>query len=195
MQQVCPLPKQREKERNTVKLMEKRISGETVFDGKIMHVRRDIVELSDGSEAFREVVDHSGGVCVLALDNEECVLTVRQFRYPFERVLQEIPAGKLERGEDPDVAAARELREETGAVAGRMERLGEIYPTPAYCGEIIRMYLARDLVFGENDLDEGEFLDVERVPFDDLVEKVLAGEIRDAKTVTAVLKAKILLSK
>ncbi len=176
-----------------MKLTEKRLSGETVFDGKIMHVRRDIVELSDGSEAFREVVDHSGGVCVLALDDENRVLTVRQFRYPFERILQEIPAGKLERGEDPDVAAARELREETGAVAGRMEWLGEIYPTPAYCGEIIRMYLARDLVFGENDLDEGEFLDVERVPFDDLVEKVLAGEIRDAKTVAAVLKAKILL--
>ena len=178
-----------------MKLTEKRISGETVFDGKIMHVRRDIVELSDGSEAFREVVDHSGGVCVLALDDENRVLTVRQFRYPFEQVLQEIPAGKLERGEDPDEAAKRELREETGAVAGRMERLGEIYPTPAYCGEIIRMYLARDLVFGENDLDEGEFLDVVRVPFDELVEKVLAGEIRDAKTVVAVLKAKVLLSR
>ena len=177
-----------------MKLMEKRISGETVFDGKIMHVRRDIVELSDGSESFREVVDHSGGVCVLAVDDEGRVLTVRQFRYPFERVLREIPAGKLEKGEDPDKAAERELREETGAVAGKMERLGEIYPTPAYCGEIIRMYLARDLVFGENDLDEGEFLDVERVPFDELVEKVFAGEIRDAKTVTAVLKAKILLS-
>ena len=177
-----------------MKLTEKRISGETVFDGKIMHVRRDVVELSDGSEAFREVVDHSGGVCVLALDDENRVLTVRQFRYPFEQVLQEIPAGKLERGENPDEAAKRELREETGAVAGRMERLGEIYPTPAYCGEIIRMYLARDLVFGENDLDEGEFLDVVRVPFDELVEKVMTGEIRDAKTVVAVLKTKVLLS-
>ena len=174
-----------------MKLTEKRLSGETVFDGKIMHVRRDIVELSDGSETFREVVDHSGGVCVLALDDEERVLMVSQFRYPFERVLREIPAGKLERGEDPDTAAARELREETGAVAGRMERLGEIYPTPAYCGEVIRMYLT----FGENDLDEGEFLDVERVPFETLVEHVLAGEIRDAKTVAAVLKTKLILSR
>ena len=176
------------------KLTEKRLSGETVFDGKIMHVRRDIVELGDGSEAFREVVDHSGGVCVLAIDDEGRVLTVRQFRYPFERVLREIPAGKLEKGEDPDKAAERELREETGAVAGKMERLGEIYPTPAYCGEIIRMYLARDLTFGENDLDEGEFLDVERVPFDSLLEQVLTGEIRDAKTVAAVLKTKLLLN-
>lgn len=176
-----------------MKLTEKRLSGETVFDGKIMHVRRDIVELSDGSETFREVVDHSGGVCVLALDDEGKALMVSQFRYPFERVLREIPAGKLERGEDPDEAAKRELREETGAVAGRMERLGEIYPTPAYCGEIIRMYLARELTFGENDLDEGEFLDVDRVPFDTLVEQVLSGEIRDAKTVAAVLKAKLIL--
>lgn len=176
-----------------MKLMEKRLSGETVFDGKIMHVRRDIVELSDGSESFREVVDHSGGVCVLALDDEMRVLMVRQFRYPFERVLREIPAGKLECGEDPDTAAERELREETGAVAGHIERLGEIYPTPAYCGEIIRMYLARDLTFGENDLDEGEFLDVERIPFETLVEQVLAGEIRDAKTVAAVLKTKLIL--
>lgn len=176
-----------------MKLTEKRVSGETVFDGKIMHVRRDTVVLEDGSEAFREVVDHSGGVCVLAMDDENRILMVRQFRYPFERVLREIPAGKLERGEDPDQAAARELREETGAVAGNMQKLGEIYPTPAYCGEIIRMYLARDLIFGENDLDEGEFLDVERIPFDTLVEQVLSGEIRDAKTVAAVLKAKLIL--
>lgn len=176
-----------------MELVEKKISGETVFDGKIMHVRRDTVELGDGSEAFREVVDHSGGVCVLALDDENRVLMVRQFRYPFERVLREIPAGKLERGENPAEAAVRELREETGAVAGRMESLGEIYPTPAYCGEIIRMYLARDLVFGENDLDEGEFLDVERVPFETLVDQVLAGELRDAKTVAAILKTKLIL--
>ena len=176
-----------------MELKEKRLSGETVFDGKIMHVRRDIVELSDGSEAFREVVDHSGGVCVLALDDERRVLVVRQFRYPHEKVLCEIPAGKLERGEDPFEAAKRELREETGAVAQKWESLGEIYPTPAYCGEIIRMYLAQELDFGETALDEGEFLEVERVDFDLLVQKVLSGEIRDAKTVAAVLKAKLLL--
>ena len=174
-------------------LREKRLSGETVFDGKIMHVRRDIVQLSDGSEAFREVVDHSGGVCVLALDDEGRVLVVRQFRYPHEKVLCEIPAGKLERGEDPFEAAKRELREETGAVAQKWESLGEIYPTPAYCGEIIRMYMAQELDFGETALDEGEFLEVERIAFDSLVQQVLAGEIRDAKTVAAVLKAKLLL--
>ncbi|MBR3704648.1 MAG: NUDIX hydrolase [Oscillospiraceae bacterium] len=176
-----------------MELIEKRLSGETVFDGKIMHVRRDIVQLSDGSEAFREVVDHSGGVCVLALDNEGRVLLVSQFRYPHEKVLREIPAGKLEPGEDPAQAARRELKEETGAVAAKWESLGEIYPTPAYCGEIIRMYMARELTFGETKLDEGEFLEVERIDFDVLVGQVLGGEIRDAKTVAAVLKAKLLL--
>lgn len=174
-------------------LREIRLSGETVFDGKIMHVRRDIVQLQDGSESFREVVDHSGGVCVLALDNEGRVLLVRQFRYPHEKILREIPAGKLEVGEDPARAARRELREETGAVAAQWDSLGEIYPTPAYCGEVIRMYLARELTFGENALDEGEFLEVERVDFSQLVEQVLCGEVRDAKTVAAVLKAKLIL--
>ena len=175
-----------------MELTEKRLSGETVFDGKIMHVRRDTVLLSDGSQAFREVVDHSGGVCVLALDDEGRALLVSQFRYPHERVLREIPAGKLEKGEDPAAAARRELREETGAVAAKWESLGEIYPTPAYCGEIIRMYLARELSFGETALDEGEFLEVERIDFNTLVEQVLAGEIRDAKTVAAVLKARLM---
>ncbi|MBR2132775.1 MAG: NUDIX hydrolase [Oscillospiraceae bacterium] len=177
-----------------MELKEKKLSGETVFDGKIMHVRCDTVLLPDGTLASREVVDHPGGVGVLALDNEKNVLVVSQYRYPYGRVLREIPAGKLEYGEDPEAAARRELREETGAVAGRFEWLGELYPTPGYCDEIVRMYLARDLTFGETDLDEGEFLNLERVPFDTLVEQVLHGEIRDAKTVAAVLKAKILLN-
>lgn len=177
-----------------MELMEKRVSGETVFDGKIIRVRRDEVLLSDGSGAFREVVDHSGGVCVLALDGDGQALLVSQFRYPHERVLRELPAGKLERGEDPGEAAKRELREETGAFAKTWESLGQLYPTPAYCGEVIWMYLARDLAFGETDLDEGEFLNLERIPFDTLVEQALAGEIRDAKTVAAVLKAKLLLN-
>ncbi len=176
-----------------MELKEKKLSSETVFDGRIMHVRRDVVQLGDGSETFREVVDHSGGVCVLALDHERRALLVSQFRYAQEKILREIPAGKLERGEDPALAARRELREETGAVAGKWVSLGEIYPTPAYCGEVIRMYLAQELTFGDAALDEGEFLEVERIDFDLLVEQVLAGEIRDAKTVAAVLKAKLLL--
>ena len=176
-----------------MELTEKTLSSEKIFDGRILHIRRDTVELPDGARAAREVVDHPGGVCVLALDDENRALLVRQFRYPYEKVLTEIPAGKLEIGEDPEKAALRELKEETGAVPGTFRSLGELYPSPGYCGEIIRMYLARELTFGEAELDEDEFLNVERMDFGTLVDLVLSGEIRDAKTIAAVLKAKLLL--
>ena len=175
-----------------MELMEKTLSSENIFDGKILHIRRDTVQLPNGHEAFREVVDHSGGVCILALDDNNNALLVSQFRYPYKEVLRELPAGKLEPGEEPTPAAIRELREETGAVPGTFLPLGELYPSPGYCGEIIRMYLARDLSFGETDPDEDEFLNLERIPFDTLVEQVLSGEIKDAKTIAAVLKVKVL---
>ena len=176
-----------------MELTEKTLSSETIFDGRILHVRRDTVLLPNGHQSTREVVDHPGGVGILALDDQNRVLIVSQFRYPYGEVLRELPAGKLEYGEDPAQAAVRELREETGAVAGSFQSLGELYPSPGYCGEIIRMYLARDLSFGDTDPDEDEFLGLERVPFSQLVEQVLSGEIRDAKTIAAVLKAKLLL--
>ncbi len=175
-----------------MELTEKTLSSEKIFDGRILHVRRDTVLLPNGHQSTREVVDHPGGVCVLALDDQERVLVVSQFRYPYGEVLRELPAGKLEYGEDPAQAAIRELREETGAVAGTFQPLGELYPSPGYCGEIIRMYLARDLSFGDTDPDEDEFLGLERVPFSQLVEQVLSGEIKDAKTIAAVLKVKLL---
>jgi len=176
-----------------MELTEKTVSSETIFDGKILHIRRDTVLLPNGRQALREVADHPGGVCVLAMDSRNQVLLVSQFRYPYGEVLRELPAGKLEYGEDPGEAARRELREETGAAAGDFRSLGELYPSPGYCGEIIRMYLARDLCFGEMDPDEDEFLNVERIPFPLLVEQVLSGEIKDAKTIAAVLKTKLLL--
>lgn len=176
-----------------MELTEKRLSTEQIFDGRILHIRRDLVELPDGTQSVREVVDHPGGVCILALDEENQALLVSQFRYTYERVVRELPAGKLEYGEDPDAAAIRELKEETGAAPGEFRSLGELYPSPGYCGEIIRMYLARDLSFGEAHLDADEFLNLERIPFSQLVEQVLSGEIKDAKTIAAVLKAKLLL--
>ena len=176
-----------------MELTEKTLSSEKIFDGRILHIRRDTVLLPNGHQSTREVVDHPGGVGVLALDDQDRVLIVSQFRYPYEEVLREIPAGKLEYGEDPAEAAVRELREETGAVAGSFQSLGELYPSPGYCGEIIRMYLARELSFGDTDPDEDEFLGLERVPFSQLVEQVLSGEIKDAKTIAAVLKTKLLL--
>lgn len=174
-------------------LIEKTLSSEKIFDGRILHIRRDAVRLPNGEESVREVVDHPGGVCVLALDSQNNALIVSQFRYPYQEVVREIPAGKLEYGEDPASAALRELKEETGASAGDFRSLGELYPSPGYCGEIIHMYLARDLTFGETSLDEDEFLNLERVPFGKLVEQVLSGEIKDAKTIAAVLKGKLLL--
>ena len=130
---------------------------------------------------------------ILALDQDNNVLVVRQFRYAFGRVLLEIPAGKLERGEDPYEAAMRELKEETGATCEKLISLGEIYPTPGYCDEIIRLYLARDLQWGDMHLDEDEFLTLGRLPFQEMVDRILAGEIRDAKTCAAILKAKLML--
>ena len=111
-----------------------------------------------------------------------------------ERDTLEIPGGRREPGEDIGWTAVQELREETGATPGEFRSLGELYPSPGYCGEIIHMYLARDLTFGESSLDEDEFLNVERIPFEELVEQVLQGEIRDAKTIAAVLKGKLLLN-
>ena len=140
-----------------MELIETTLSSEKIFDGRILHIRRDTVRLPDGSDATREVVDHPGGVCVLALDDENRALLVSQFRYPYKEVVREVPAGKLEYGEDPREAAIRELAEETGATAGEFRSLGELYPSPGYCGEIIRMYLARDLTFGETHLDKDEF--------------------------------------
>jgi len=177
-----------------MELKETTLSSETIFTGRIIHVRRDTVALPNGKEALREVVDHPGGVCVLALDGQKRALLVRQFRYPYKELLRELPAGKLEPGEDPYQAALRELREETGATASALRDLGCLYPSPGYCGEIIHMYLAETLDFGEAHLDEDEFLDVERVPLEQLTAEILSGELRDAKTIAAVLKAKLLLN-
>jgi len=174
-------------------LTEQTLSSEKIFEGRILHVRKDTVRLPNGGTATREVIDHPGGVCVLAIDDENRALIVSQFRYPYKEVVREVPAGKLEYGEDPRAAAIRELKEETGADAGEFRFLGELYPSPGYCGEIIRMYLARELTFGAPHLDEDEFLNVERVPFETLVGQVLSGGIKDAKTIAAVLKGKLLL--
>lgn len=173
-------------------LTERTLSSETIFDGRVLHIRRDIVQLPNGHSSVREVADHPGGVCILALDDQNNALLVHQFRYPFLSVLRELPAGKLEYGEDPAAAAVRELREETGAIAGELQSLGQILPTPGYCGEILHLYLTQNLTFGDTDPDEDEFLTLERIPFATLAEQVLSGEITDAKTAIAVLKAKLL---
>ena len=169
-------------------LNEETIKSETVFEGKILYVTRDVAKLENGREAIRDVIHHNGGVCVVPLTEQGQVLMVRQFRYPYSEVLLELPAGKLEYGEDPFEAGKRELREETGAVAEHYIDLGKFYPTPGYCGEIIHMYAANGLSFTSLDLDDDEFLAPEKIPLEKAVEMVMNNEIRDGKTQAAVLK-------
>lgn len=177
-------------------LTEKQLSAEYIYKGKIINVRRDTAELPNGATAFREVVEHPGGVTVAALTDRDELLFVRQFRYPYGEVILEIPAGKRDsRDEAPIECGRRELREETGAVAENFFSLGELYPTPGYCGEVIYMFGATGLSFGDCDPDEDEFLEVERIPLEKAVEMVLSGEIKDAKTQAAVLKLKLLRDK
>lgn len=176
-----------------MKLREKQLEAEYIYKGKIINVRRDKALLPNGAEALREVVEHPGGVTVAALTDKDEVLFVRQFRYPYEEVILEIPAGKRDsRDEAPLECGKRELREETGATAEKYISLGELYPTPGYCGEVIYMFAATGLSFGDCDPDEDEFLEVERIPLERAVEMVLSGEIKDAKTQTAILKLKLL---
>lgn len=178
-----------------MELAERKLSRKEIFKGVIVNVHVDTVALPNGDTTIREVVDHPGGVGVLALDENNNVLTVTQYRYPFGKALLEIPAGKLDHpGEDPYEAGLRELKEETGAVPGVYKYLGRLLPSPGCYGEILHLYLAQDLRMEEQHLDEDEFLNVERIPFDEMVRRCLSGEIEDAKTVTAVLKAKLLLN-
>lgn len=174
-------------------LIEKQLSSEYIYEGRIIKLRRDTALLPNGEEATREVVEHNGGVCVAALTERDEVLFVRQFRYPYSEVVTEIPAGKRDSAaEDPLECGRRELKEETGAVAESFIPLGRLYPTPGYCGEIIWMYAAVGLKYGEQSLDEDEFLNVVKIPLDEAVEKIMSGEITDAKTQAAVLKLKLL---
>lgn len=176
-------------------LEEKQVSSELKYDGKIVKLYCDIAELENGNNVRREVIKHPGGVCVVALCEDSNVLFVRQFRYPHGRVLLEIPAGKLEYGEDHRTCGLRELKEETGCTCDSFEYLGCLLPTPAYDTEVIHMYLARGLHSGEQNLDNDEFLDVEKIPLDKAVEMIMNNEIADAKTQVAILKTKFLLSK
>ena len=175
-----------------MKLGETVRSSETVYQGKIINLRRDTVVLEDGREALREVVEHSGGVGVLPLDGDGSVYLVRQYRHGAGKVLLEIPAGKRSPGEDPLACGRRELLEEVGATAEEYVFLGDLLPTPAYCEEVIPVYLAKGLSFSEQNLDDGEFLRVEKIPLAELLEQVLRGEIEDAKTQSAALKTAVL---
>ena len=176
-------------------LEEKQLSFEYKFEGKIIKLRVDQALLPNGATATREVVEHNGGICVVPLTDKNEVLMVEQYRYPYSEVVLEIPAGKRDGNEEPLEGGKRELKEETGAVAENYTFLGELYPTPGYCGEIIYMYLATGLSYGETDPDEDEFLNLKKIPLETAVEMIMNGEIKDAKTHAAILKVERMLRK
>ena len=178
------------------KLRETMIESEEIFFGLIMDVKRDKVLLPNGRQSVRELLRHLGAVCIVPVTEDGCVVVERQYRYPIDQVITEIPAGKLDSTEEDRLSAAqRELREETGFTADSWIDMGLYYPAAAYSDEKITMYLAQGLHKGEQHLDEGEFLNVQTVPIEELVEDILSGKITDGKTQAAVLKAYMLISR
>ena len=161
-----------------------------IFTGRILSLSEHTVRLEDGSEANREVVHHNGGVCVAALDEHNQLLLVRQFRFPAGRELLELPAGKLEKGENPMSAALRELEEETGFIPGSLKHLTTIYTSPGFTNEVIYVFMATNLTTGKLNPDEDERIDLIYVTPDEAVAMINRGEIRDAKTIVGILTAK-----
>ena len=173
---------------------EKTLDSQLLYEGRVVKVFKDSVELSTGQKSFREVVKHSGGVVILA-KKEDKILLVKQFRYPLKEVLYELPAGKLEYGEDPFEAAKRELEEETGYCANKWSDLGYVYTSPGYSDEKLYLYQAEDLEFTHCHPDEGEIIEPLEYKYDDVLKMINNGEISDAKTLCAILRAKILKEK
>lgn len=176
-----------------MELIEKSLSQNDIYTGKILHFHVDKVELINGRTSTRECVDHPGGVSVAALTTENEILFVRQFRYPYKEVVLETPAGKLEKGEDPFEAMKREQQEETGTTGTGYLDLGKLYPSPGYCNEVIHLYACRVDSYGMTNFDEDEFLEVERIPIEKAVQMVMNNEIPDSKTQVLVLKTAQLL--
>lgn len=176
-----------------MELREEKVSGQTVYEGVIVNVRMDKARLLDGRITNREVVEHPGGVAVFALDDQDRVIMVRQYRYPMGEVVLELPAGKLEPGEDPRDSGLRELEEETGLQPGTFLSMGCSYSSPGILAEKIHLFFAEDLVQGPVHPDDGEFLEVVRIPYDQLMDMAARGEIKDGKTLAGILKASLLL--
>lgn len=170
-------------------LQEKKVSSEIKYNGIIFTITQDVAELENGNLAKRDVLHHSGGVCVIPVTDNNEIYLVKQFRYPFQTITTEVPAGKLNPGESHAECGKRELLEETGCTCREYTYLGEMYPTPAYDTEITHIYLARGLEFENQNLDEDEFLDVIKIPLSEAVKLVMDGKLKDGKTQIAILKA------
>lgn len=181
--------------KKTTQLTEKTVDTKRIYEGKILNLRVDDILLPNGRSAIREVVEHGGAACVVPVTEDGMVYMVRQFRYPFNEMVLEIPAGKMDPGEVPSDTAKRELEEEIGHRALELTYMGEIRPSVAYLTEIIHMYLARGLTPTAQRLDDDEFLHVEKYPIDALVDMIMDNQISDSKTIAAILKAKIILDR
>lgn len=168
---------------------EKTLTSKQIYDGKVFEILRDEVELSNGHKSIREVARHPGGVVIVAQKDENTILMVKQFRYPLKAVSLELPAGKLEYGENPDIAAKRELEEETGYVAKNWKSLGFIYTTPGFCDEKLYLYFATDLKFIKQNPDEGEIIEYFEYNLDEVFDMIKNGEINDSKTICALTRA------
>ena len=168
---------------------EKTLESRSVFDGRVIQVKHDRVLCPNGQESFREVVEHRGGVAVVAVTEQEEIFLVRQYRYAVGYEMWEIPAGKLEADEEPFCAIVRELEEEVGAVADTWQDLGYIIPTCGYCNEKIHLFLAKDLTYTQTHPDEDEFLDVVKLPKAKVMAMCKNGQINDAKTICALARA------
>ena len=173
---------------------EKTIKSERIYEGKIINLRKDKVVVLHGTSE-REIVEHNGGAVLAAVTPEGKLVMVRQYRKPAGRVMLEVPAGKIDPGEKPEVTAARELKEETGYTAGKVEYLMDFYPSVGYSEEVLYLYLCTDLTPGETNFDENEAIDIEEYEIDELCGMVMRSEIHDAKTIIAILAVKNLLSK
>lgn len=168
---------------------EKTVGTERIYEGKIINVRRDQVTVENGL-SYREIVEHSGGSVIAAVTDDGQMIMVRQYRKPAERVMLEVPAGKIDPGEAPHEAAVRELKEETGYTADHMELMTRMYPSVGYAEELLYIYLATGLTPGETRFDENEAIDIESYPVDQLYDMVMAGQIEDGKSQVAILMVK-----
>ncbi len=170
------------------KFKEETISTETIYQGKILNLRRDKIKLPDSRESVREIIEHSGGVTIIPVTDSGKILLVKQYRKAVEDVLYEIPAGKLESGEEPIKCAERELEEETGYRTGKIKKLYSFYTSPGYSDEIIHLYIARELNFIAQNPDKDEFIVVEEINKEEIMELINNGKIKDSKTIIGLLQ-------
>lgn len=176
------------------KMVEKQITSDVVYDGKVVKLRIDAVRLPNGRIARREIVRHPGAVAIVPIDAEGKIVMVKQYRYAAGRVLLEIPAGTLELGEPPEVCAIRELQEETSFKPGRIEKIGGIYVAPGYTTEFIHLYRATNLTPSRLEMDDDEQIEVLHLSMEDVLARIKSGEIADGKTISGVLLVKELYS-